>query len=95
VNDAVDTDKAAGVPLRQVSSIKVAPETDLLQIRDAQAGHPTYSSRLQPVIYDVDVIRTDGDLNEFSFYSLDTAHRIAGLFQAAAQRCGMTATTSG
>ncbi len=94
VNDAVDTDKDAGVPLRQISSIKTAPETDLLQIRDAQAGHPTYSSRLQPVIYDVDVIRTDGTLNEFSFYSLDTAHRVANLFQAAAQRCGVTSVTT-
>ena len=94
VNDAVDTDKDAGVPLRQVSSIKTALETDLLQIRDAQAGHPTYSSRLQPVIYDVDVVRTDGTLNEFSFYSLDTAHRVANLFQAAAQRCGVTSVTT-
>jgi len=94
VNDAVDTDKDAGVPLRQVSSIKTAPETDLLQIRDAQAGHPTYSSRLQPLIYDVDVIRTDGTLNEFSFYSLDTARQVANLFQAAAQRCGVTTVTN-
>jgi TIR domain len=94
VNNAVDTDKDAGVPLRQVSSIKTAPETDLLQIRDAQAGHPTYSSRLQPVIYDVDVVRSDGTLNEFSFYSLDTAHRVANLFQAAAQRCGVTTVTN-
>ena len=44
----------AGVPLRVVSEVKVAPETELLKIRDAQGGHPSYSSRLDPVIYDVD-----------------------------------------
>jgi hypothetical protein len=94
VNGEVSDDKDAGVPLRDVSSIKVAPEVDLLQIRDAQAGHPTYSSRLQPPIYDVDVVRGDGGVNEFSFYSLDTAHRLANLFQAAAQRCGVTSVTT-
>ena len=93
VNGDVSDDKDAGVPLREVTTIKTAPETDFLQIRDAQAGHPTYSSRLQPVIYDVDVVRGDGGVNEFSFYSLDTAHRFANLFQAAAQRCGVTTIT--
>ena len=94
VNGDVSDDKDAAVPLRDVSSIKVAPEVDLLQIRDAQAGHPTYSSRLQPPIYDVDVVRGDGGVNEFSFYSLDTAHRVASLFQAAAQRCGVTSVAT-
>ncbi len=94
VNGDVSSDENAGVPLRQVSATKVASEADLVQIRDAQSGHPTYSSRLQPAIYDVDVIRTNGDLNEFSFYSLDTARRVASLFQAAAQRCGVTTVTN-
>ena len=94
VNGDVSDDKDAGVPLKDVSSIKVAPEVDLLQIRDAQAGHPTYSSRLQPAIYDVDVVRGDGGVNEFSFYSLDTAHRVANLFGAAAQRCGVATVSS-
>jgi hypothetical protein len=94
VNGDVSTDKDAGVPLRLISSVKVGSEADLVQIRDAQSGHPTYSSRLQPAIYDVDVIRNNGDLNEFSFYSLDTAHRVASLFQAAAQRCGVTTVTT-
>jgi hypothetical protein len=40
------------------------------------------------------VVRNDGTLNEFSFYSLDTAHRIANLFQAAAERCGVTTVTN-
>jgi hypothetical protein len=88
VNGDVSDDKDAGVPLSIISSVKVAPETELLQIRDAQAGHPTYSSRLQPVIYDVDVIRNNGDVNEFSFYSLETARRVARLFEDAASRCG-------
>jgi hypothetical protein len=90
VNGDVSDDKDAWVPLREVTTIKTAPETDFLQIRDAQAGHPTYSSRLQPTIYDVDVIRDNGGVNEFSFYSLESAHRVARLFEAAAERCGAT-----
>jgi hypothetical protein len=90
VNGNVDTDKDAGVPLRIVTGVKVATETDLLKIRDAQGGHPTYSSRLDPVIYDVDIVRNTGGVNEFSFYSLDTAQRVARLFEEAARRCGAT-----
>jgi hypothetical protein len=89
VNGDVSDDKDAGVPLRVISNVKVAPETQLLQIRDAQAGHPTYSSHLQPAIYDVEVVRDNGGgVNEFSFYSLETAHRVARLFEQAASRCG-------
>jgi hypothetical protein len=90
VNGNVDTDKDAGVPLRIVSGVKVATEADLLKIRDAQGGHPTYSSRLDPVIYDVDIVRNNGGVNEFSFYSLDSAQRVARLFEEAARRCGAT-----
>ena len=90
VNGEVSDDKDAGVPLRILTSVKVAPETELLQIRDAQAGHPTYSSRLQPVIYDVDLVRNSGGVNEFSFYSLESARHVARLFQQAAERCGVT-----
>ena len=90
VNGDVSDDKDAGVPLRILTAVRVAPETDLLKIRDAQAGHPTYSSRLQPVIYDVDLIRNNGGTNEFSFYDEEAARRVARLFEQAAERCGVS-----
>jgi hypothetical protein len=90
VNGDTSDDKDAGVPLRILTAIKVAPEVDLLKIRDAQAGHPTYSSRLQPQIYDIDLIRNNGGTNEFSFYDEEAARRVARLFELAAERCGVT-----
>jgi hypothetical protein len=86
----VSSDIEAGVPLRQAAVIKVASEASLVQMRDAQSGHPTWSSRIQPEIYDVDVIRTDGTENVFSFYDLGTANNVAREFQRAAAMCGVT-----
>ena len=80
----------AGVPLREAAVIKVASEVQLVQMRDAQAGHPTWSSRIEPPIYDVDVIRADGNENVFSFYDLATANNVAREFQRAAALCGVT-----
>ncbi len=81
-------DNNAGIPLKDLATIRISNLADIIRVRDAQAGHPTYSSRLQPTIYSLEAIRNDGKLNEFDFYSLETAHRIGRLIQGAAQRCG-------
>jgi hypothetical protein len=81
-------DNNAGVPLKKVNTIRVSNLADVIRVRDAQNGHPTYSSRLQPTIYSVEAIRADGTLNEFDFYSLAAARRVGHLLQDAAQRCG-------
>jgi hypothetical protein len=88
VDGSVTTDGDAGVPLKSLISIQVADLADLIRIRDAQAGHPTYSSHLQPAIYAVEAIRGDGQFNEFDFYSLETARRVARLLERAASACG-------
>ena len=93
-NGTVGTDIDAGVPLRSARIIKVATEATLVMQRDAQAGHPTWASRLQPEIYDVDVIRDDGADNAFSFYDLPTANRVARLFEHAAALCGVNPVSS-
>jgi hypothetical protein len=84
----VTTDGDAGIPLKHLRAIHVSELADLLRIRDAQAGHPTYSSRLQPAIYAVEAIRLDGQYNELDFFSLETARRVARLIEAAAAKCG-------
>jgi hypothetical protein len=81
-------DNNAGIPLKDLATIRISNLADVIKVRDAQAGHPTYSSHLQPTIYSLEAIRNDGKLNEFDFYSLETAHRIGRLIQGAAQRCG-------
>jgi hypothetical protein len=92
-NGEVSTDIDAGAPLRLARIIKVASEASLVAQRDAQSGHPTWSSRIQPAIYDVDVIRGDGVDNAFSFYDLQTANRVAAAFEHAAALCGVTPAT--
>ena len=89
VDGKVSTDDDnAGIPLKSLTTIRVSNLADVIRVRDAQNGHPTYSSHLQPTIYSVEAIRTDGKLNEFDFYSLDTARRIGRLIQEAARKCG-------
>ncbi len=88
VDGKVSSDDDVGVPLRNLTTIRVANLAELIKVRDAQAGHPTYSSRLQPTIYAVEAIRADGQFNEFDFYSLETARRVGRLLEAAASRCG-------
>lgn len=85
-------DNNAGVPLKKLSTIRISNLADVIKVRDAQAGHPTYSSHLQPTIYSVEAIRSDGTLNEFDFYNLETARRVGHLLQNAAQRCGSNPT---
>jgi hypothetical protein len=82
------------VPLRQVQSIQVAPEATLVAQRDAQAGHQTWSTVIQPPIYDVDVVRGPGVDNTFSFPSQQTANDVAQALQHAAQLCGVSPKTS-
>jgi hypothetical protein len=81
-------DNNAGVPLKDLATIRVSNLAAVIKVRDAQNGHPTYSSRLQPAIYSVEAIRADGKLNEFDFYSLETARRIGRLLQEASRSCG-------
>jgi len=88
-NGAVSSEVDGGVPLRQARTIKVATEKQLVEQRDAQNGHPTWASRLQPNIYDVDVIRENGDENVFSFYDIATANHVSDLFERAARMCGV------
>ncbi len=67
----------------------MADLADLLRVRDAQAGHPSYSSHLQPTIYAIEAIRLDGQYkHELDFFSLETARRVARLIEAAAAKCG-------
>jgi hypothetical protein len=89
VDGKVTTDDSnAGIPLKELTTIRVSNLADMIMVRDAQSGHPTYSSRLQPAIYSVEAIRTNGTLNELDFYSLETAQRVGRLLQGAAQKCG-------
>ena len=89
-NGAVSSDVDGGVPFRDVREIKVSTEATLVTKRDAQAGHPTYSTRSQPEIYDVVASRADGTENVFSFYDMDTANRFAKAAMHAAELCGNT-----
>ena len=93
-NGKVSSDLEAGAPLHQARIIKVAPEAQLVSQRDAQAGNPTWASRIQPEIYDVDIIRGDGVDNAFSFYDLQTATRVARAFEHAAELCGVSPVLS-
>jgi hypothetical protein len=86
---SVSSEVDGGVPLRKARIIKVATEAQLVSQRDAQNGHPAWSSRLQPQIYDVDVIRDDGTENVFSFYDSSTANHVSDLFEHAASLCGV------
>jgi hypothetical protein len=86
---AVSTEVDGGVPFRMARTIKVETEAQLVEQRDARSGHPTWASRLQPQIYDVDVIRSDGNENVFSFYDLPTANHMAQLLERAASMCGV------
>jgi hypothetical protein len=94
VDGSATTDIDGGVPLREARLIKVATEVSLVVQRDAQSGHPTYSNRLQPEIYDVDVVRGNGTDNVFSFYDEDTANRVAKAFEHAAELCGVSPVDS-
>jgi hypothetical protein len=87
---SVSSDVDGGVPFRMARTIKVSTEAELVEQRDAQSGHPTWASRLQPEIYDVDVIRSDGAENVFSFYDAESARHMAGLLEQAASLCGVT-----
>lgn len=91
---SVSSEVDGGVPLRLARTIRVATEAQLVSQRDAQSGHPTWASRLQPEIYDVDVIRSDGQDNVFSFYDSDTANHVAKLFEQAASLCGVSTVSS-
>jgi hypothetical protein len=93
-NGSVSSDIDGGVPLRLARTIKVATERQLVEQRDAQNGHPTWASRLQPQIYDVDVIRSDGQENVFSFYDADTANHVSRLFSQAASLCGVNTVST-
>ena len=88
-------DNNAGIPLKDLTTIRISNLADVIRVRDAQAGHPSYSSRLQPTIYTIEAIRNDGKLNELDFYSLESAHRVGRLLVAAAQRCGADPTFRG
>jgi hypothetical protein len=86
-NGSVSSEVEGGVPLRLASTIRVAPEAQLVEQRDAQSGHPSWATRLQPEIYDVQVTRTDGLDNVFSFYNIDNANRVSQLFRQARSLC--------
>ena len=88
-NGSVSSDVDGGVPLRLARAIRVATESQLVGQRDAQSGHPTWATRLQPEIYDVQVSRTDGQENVFSFYNINNANHVSQLFRQAASMCGV------
>ena len=90
----LSTNIDAGAPLREAQTIQLASEESLVAQRDAAAGHSSYTSRIVPAIYDVDVLRADGVDNAFSFYDLGTATRVAQLFYHAAQLCGVNPAKS-
>jgi hypothetical protein len=94
VQNGVVTDSDGGVPIREVQIVKVSPDEPRLNQLNAQNGHPTWSVRLQPEIYDLQVIRGDGGENEFLFYDLQTANRVAEAFKHAAALCGVNTVSS-
>jgi hypothetical protein len=93
-NGSVSSEVDGVVPLRLARTIRVAPEARLVEQRDAQSGHPNWATRLQPEIYDVQVSRTDGQENVFSFYSINNANHVSQLFRQAASLCGVNSVGS-
>jgi hypothetical protein len=90
-NGSVISDLDSWIPFKTVVAIKVTSESDLQQIGDARRGHSTYSNRVQPAIYDVEVVESAGGPADFPFYSLEAAQHVGELFENAARDCGVTA----
>jgi hypothetical protein len=84
----------AGIPLRQLQIVRVITSSSGATQAAAQAGHPTWSVRLQPEIYDLLVVRGDGTTNTLYFYDLQTANRMAEAVKHAAALCGVPALNS-
>ena len=76
------------VPFVQVHDTKVESLEDETVGIDAKTGHPTWRISIQPVIYVVSAERGDGTVNDFDFYSQDTATRVATAIRRATQLCG-------
>jgi hypothetical protein len=74
--------------LKEVQEVVVMTrEQDLNQV-DADAGHPTWKSKLSPQIWSVEARRPKGDLNYFYFREEDMANRVAKAMVHAVELCG-------
>jgi len=85
-NPSQETD--GWVPFGQVHDTKVESLEDETVAIDAKAGHPTWRISMQPEIYVVSAERGDGTVNDFDFYSQDTAMRVAAAIRRATKLCG-------
>lgn len=81
-------DLEGGIPLASVQSVQVVPMSQDINEGDAKAGHPTWTSQINPPVFVVKVFRTEGHSNVFDFYSEDIADRVAKAVQHAADLCG-------
>jgi hypothetical protein len=76
------------ISLKQVMDTVVLPWEQIWQQKDAKAGHPEISYKLDPPISALVVKRSDGDAAELFFYAETLANRVANALQHAVQLCG-------
>jgi hypothetical protein len=85
-NPSTETD--GWVPFSKVQQTNVFTLDDEVTQISIKQGHPQWRVTNQPPIYVVSAARADGSVNEFDFYSRDTAMRVAGAVRRAAGLCG-------
>jgi hypothetical protein len=79
---------SAEFDLKNVRSLSVMSSDQGQRIVDADAGHPTWSSRTQPPLFLLRVKEVGNHVNDFNFHDEDTANRVAKALTHAVELCG-------
>jgi hypothetical protein len=83
----VTADVDAGIDLKAVQDVVVMSRDQNMDQFDADAGHPTWSAKVNPPVWVVEVRRKTGP-NAFYFREEQMANRVAKAITHAVELCG-------
>jgi hypothetical protein len=88
VNEHVEFDEDASVPLKEVQDLTVKAVEEDIKTIDAGLGYTTRSYRADPPIFVLTMRRTGNGSNSFDFANEEMANRVAKALVHAVELCG-------
>jgi hypothetical protein len=77
----------SGIPFDKVTGVQVLTVQDDLVRINQEAGHPSWSSRVEPTVWVVEIHRADNAVNEVDFTDRGVADNVADLIRRGASLC--------
>ena len=88
VNEHIEFDKDASIPLKEVQDLTVKAVEEDIKMIDAGLGYTTRSYRADPPIFVLTVRRAGNGSNSFDFADEEVAKRVAKALVHAVELCG-------